>query len=507
VPVIKRISISWVAIKLTPTTVQKPTYEELQAENERLRFEIAKQQIELANLKRLIFGQKRERFVLEPNQQQLSFLALAVDHGAAPVKTEQISYTRIQQTAKRKLPARQPIPAHIPRKEIVIEPDEDVTGLKKIGEEVTEELEFEPGTLYVNRYIRPKYARPKDQGIAIGLLPSRPIEKGIAGPGLLAHMMISKYVDHLPVYRQRQQFKRYGIDLAESTLYDWIKASADVIMPLVELQRQRVLQAHYLMVDETPIHVLDREKPGTTHQGYYWVYYTPLGREAFFDYQKSRSRDGPNTQLKDFSGYLQSDGYSGYNEVAARASVISVGCMTHARRYFVEAAESDEERANWMLFRLQALYAIERYARTNQLSFEKRHKLRQNDAAPVMAEMKEWLDVESLKVLPKSAMGKAIGYMLNQWPRLEKYLTDGQLEIDNNLVENAIRPVALGRKNYLFAGSHKGAKRAAAIYTLVSNAKLQDIEPFTYMRDVLNRISDHPFRKLDELLPCNWKAP
>ena len=208
--------------------------------------------------------------------------------------------------------------------------------MKKIGEEITEELEFKPGTLFVNRYIRLKYARPKDEGIAIGMLPSRPIEKGIAGP---------------------------------------------------------------------------------------------------------------NTMLKDFSGYVQSDGYSGYNEVAARAEIISVGCMAHARRYFVEALDNDRERGNWMLFRLQILYAVERYARDNQLSFEKRCQLRQKKAAPVMAEIKSWLDVESLKVLPKSAMGKAMGYMLNQWLRLKKYLTDGQLEIDNNLVENAIRPVAMGRKN------------------------------------------------------------
>lgn len=491
---------------MTPATAQNLTYEELKAQVVQLSFETEKLRLENSNLKRLIFGQKRERFVPEQNQQQLTFLALAVDPDAAPVKTEQISYTRIKPSAKRKHPVRQPIPAHIPRKEILIEPDEDVTGMKKIGEEVTEELEFKPGTLYVNRYIRPKYARPKDEGIAIGMLPSRPIEKGIAGPGLLAHMMISKYVDHLPVYRQRRQFKRYGIELAESTLYDWIKGAADAIMPLVELQRRRVLQSHYLMVDETPIRVLDRDKPGTTHQGYYWVYYDPVGRAVFFDYRKSRSRDGPNTMLKDFSGYVQSDGYSGYNEVAARAEIISVGCLAHARRYFVEALDNDRERGNWMLFRLQILYAVERYARDNQLSFEKRCQLRQKKAAPVMAEIKSWLDVESLKVLPKSAMGKAMGYMLNQWLRLEKYLTDGQLEIDNNLVENAIRPVALGRKNYLFAGSHNGAGRAAAIYTLVSNAALHDIEPFNYLRDVLNRISDHPYRHLDQLLPCNWKT-
>ena len=479
-------------------TEQKPTYEELELRNQRLRFENN-------NLKRLIFGQTRERFIPEQNENQASFLTAASDTSKKP-QTEHISYTRQKRTKKKRSPVRQAIPAHIPRKEIIIEPDEDVAGMKKIGQEVTEELEYTPGKFYVNRYIRPKYARPKDSGIAIGILPARPIEKGIAGPGLLAHITISKFVDHLPLYRQIQQFKRLGMDLADSTINGWVKATDELVEPLVNLQKDAVLQANYLMVDETPIKVLDPDKKGTTHRGYYWVYYDPLEKQIFFDYQKSRSREGPNIILKHFSGHLQTDGYSGYNDVGAREDIIHLGCMAHARRYFYEARDSDPDRVPWMLKYLQALYEIEEYARENQLSSQNRYRKRQKEAKPIMAEIKEWLDQQALTVLHQSAMGKAVSYMRNQWSHLEIYLTDGRLEIDNNLVENAIRPVALGRKNYLFAGSHKGAKRAAALYTLMANAKLQDINPFVYLRDILSRISEHPYKNLDQLLPKNWET-
>jgi len=478
-------------------TLIKPTYEELQAK-------VMYLEKELSNLKRLIFGQKRERFVPEENAKQLTFLNQPVS--SEPLsKTEQISYTRNRRKQKTKPPSRQILPAHFTRKEIIIEPEGDTTGMKKIGEEITEELEFEPGKLYVNRYIRPKYALPGDEGVVIGLLPTRPIEKGIAGPGLLAHLTISKFVDHLPLYRQQQIFKRLGIELAESTLCGWIKATYELIQPLAELMRERVLQSGYLMVDETPIKVQDPEIKGKNHQGYYWVYYDPFSRRVFFDYQKGRGREGPNRVLEDFKGYLQTDGYAGYNELGKRNGITPVGCMAHARRYFVEARESDQERADGMLHNIQILYKIESYAHANLFTHERRYRERQQHSAVVMDVIKNWLDVESMQVLPKSAIGKAIGYMLKQWPRLEVYLTDGKLEIDNNLVENAIRPIALGRKNYLFAGSHNGAEWAAALYTLVSNAKLQDVEPFFYLRDILNRISDHPHKKLDQLLPKNWK--
>jgi len=475
----------------------KPSYEYLLAENTRLKAEID-------NLKRLIFGQKRERFIPLTDASQMEFSGFKQKE-AAETNTEQITYERRKRQRKKTPHSRQPLPTHLTRKDIMIEPEEDTSGMKKIGEEITEELEYEPGRMWVNRYIRPKYARPKDEGVLIGLLPSRPIEKGIAGPGLLAHVLISKYVDHLPLYRQIQQFSRQDVELPESTICGWVKATSKLLSPLYERQKAHILKRDYLMADETTIRVLDPMKQGTTHQGYYWVYYDPVGKAAFFDYRTGRSRAGPNKILRDFKGFLQTDGYNGYDEITRQSSVTAVGCMSHARRYFVESRQTDHERSEWMLSHIQKLYHVERQARENDLSFDRRYRLRQKEAVPILKSIKEWLDKESIKVLPRSVMGKAIGYMLNQWSKLEKYVTDGRLEIDNNLVENAIRPVALGRKNYLFAGSHGGARQAALIYTLVANAKLNELEPFTYLRDVIATISDYPYKQIDDLLPANWK--
>lgn len=479
------------------SAIIKPSYDQLEAEVIQLRFENS-------NLKKVLFGQKRERFVPEVDNNQLSFLNMPVED--IPERTEKISYTRKIKSEKSKPARRNTLPASLPRHDIVIEPEEDVTGMKKIGEEITEELEFEPGKVYVNRYIRPKYAKPDDAGIITGILPMRPIEKGIPGSGLLAHVAMSKYVDHLPLFRQIAQFKRLGIELSQSTLCGWVTATYDLILPLSDLIRKETLKTDYLMADETPIRVLDPGKKGKTHRGYYWVYYDPLGPGVFFDYRKGRGRDGPNEVLKDFKGFLQTDAYTGYDDVSARDTIISLGCMAHARRYFVEAREIDPERADWMLHNIGLLYKIERYARDEAFSHEQRYNERQEHAAIVMQVIKNWLDVEADRVLPKNPIGKAIGYMRNQWQRLEVYLTDGRLEIDNNLVENAIRPIALGRKNYLFAGSHDGAIRAAAIYTLMSNAKLHGIEPFYYLRDVIKLMPSHPVKKLEQLLPKNWKS-
>jgi transposase len=476
-------------------TLEKPSYEDLLLENIHLK-------AENANLKKLIFGQKRERFF--PDEKQL-ILSGFDQKNKAIVKTEEITYTRSKVIQNPTPHSRQALPSHLPRKEIVIKPEEDTTGLKKIGEEITEELEYKPGSLYVNRYIRLKYARPDDKGIAIGILPSRPIDKGIAGPGLLSHILISKYVDHIPIYRQRKQFLRQGVDLAETTMYGWVKSSCELLFPLYEVQKKRILSSDYLMADETPIKVLDPMKNGVTHQGYYWVYYDPVKKEALFDYRMSRGRAGPNEILENFRGHLQTDGYTGYEEISGKQGVVSAGCMAHGRRYFTESRESDPARSDWMLTKIQKLYKHERQAKEAGLSHEERQRLRQEKSVPILEAMKTWLDQESLKVLPKSVMGKAIGYMLNQWPRLIVYVTDGRLEIDNNLVENAIRPVALGRKNYLFAGSHDGARQAALIYTMVSNARLKNLDPFAYIRDVISRISDHPHKRIEELLASQWK--
>ncbi|MBA7540612.1 IS66 family transposase ISPto8 [subsurface metagenome] len=460
---------------------------------------------ELADLKRLIFGQKRERFIPGQNDNQFS-IGLGLEPSARMEETtEQITYQRKKKTTKYTPHSRQELPAHLPRREIIIEPEESTEGLSKIGEEITEELDYEPGTLFVNRYIRPKYAKGKSEGVIIGDLPSRPIDKGIAGPGLLSHIFIGKFVDHLPLYRQRQQFKRQGVDLSASTLDNWITSGYDLLFPLYELQRERIIEKAYLMIDETPIQVLDKAKRGRTHRGYFWVYYDPLGKEILFDYQNSRSRAGPFQVLKDFKGYLQSDGYNIYDEIGQWESITLLGCMAHARRYFDKSLLNDKERSEWMLNQIQRLYKIEALARDNHYPYEERYNLRQREANPILNEIKAWLDTKALQVLPKSAIGKAIGYMLGRWKYLKRYVEDGRFEIDNNLIENAIRPVALGRKNYLFAGSHNGAKRSALIYTLVANAKLQGLEPFAYMRDVLSQIADYPYKKLADLLPENWE--
>ena len=400
-----------------------------------------------------------------------------------------------------------PLPEHLPRNIIHIEPDEDTTGMKYIGEEFTEELEITPPSLYVNRYVRPKYARSDNAGVVIGMLPVRPIEKGMAGPSLLAHLAVSKYVDHLPLYRQRKQFLRYGVQLPASTLGDWVCATCELLTPIYELHRHLIQNAGYLMADETPIRVQDKNKKGKCHRGYYWVYYDPLKPAVLFEYQETRARAGPEGMLADFSGYLQTDGYQGYDGLGERDSIIHAGCFAHARRYFTDAFENDASRAEWMLLRIQKLYKVEREAREAALTHEQRYTLRQERAAPVLDEIKIWLDEQRDRILPKNNIGKAVAYMLKYWQRLIVYTTNGILEIDNNLVENAIRPVALGRKNYLFAGSHDGARRAAIIYSLVATAQLYGHEPFDYLKDVIARLPEHPHKRLFELLPNNWTPP
>ena len=438
-------------------------------------------------------------------------ISLNDDTPAAPSATPTtttITYTRRQKkSSTSNHPVRKPWPAHLRREEIRLEPKEDVTALTKIGEEETEELEYVPAELYVKHYIRPKYAKPNGEGLVLADVPTRAIEKGSAGPGLIAHMILSKYVDHMPLYRQLQQFRRDKVEIAESTASGWMKASSETMVPLCDLHRAIIQQSSYLMVDETPIPVLDQTKPGKTHLGYYWGYDDPIAKRVYFDSRPSRSRAGPNEMLKSFQGYLQCDGYTGYEDILARAEVVGVGCFAHARRHFEQAQDSDRERAEWMLVKLQALYRFEREAREAQMSFDARHAHRQEHALPILQEIKTWLHHNSTQVLPKSAMGKAIGYMLGQWSKLEAYTRDGRLEIDNNLVENAIRPVALGRKNYLFAGSHEGAKRAAIIYSLLATAKRHNVDLFAYLKDVLTRIHNHPHHKLAELLPQNWVMP
>jgi transposase len=455
---------------------------------------------ELAQLKRMIFGSKSERHIgNDPGQLSLG---LDVEAGTPPEKgTEQITYTRNKTDNKKGSAIRLALPSHLHREEHIIEPEEDITGARKIGEVVTEVLEYTPGKFYVERYVRPKYVLSKEERIVIGELPSLPIPRGNAGAGLLAHLLISKFVDHLPFYRQVQQFKRQDIDIAESTISGWFTASCRLLEPLYERLVTRVRASSYLMADETPIPVQTRDKPGSTHKGYHWVYYAPVDKLVCFDYRKGRGRDGPEDFLKSFSGMLQTDGYVAYDIYEKRDGITLFGCMAHARRKFEKAKDNDLERAEYVLERMQKLYMTEREAREKSLSFDQRKELRAEQSLPVLLELEKWMKEQLPDVLPKSSIGQAIAYTLGLWNRLTRYIDNGQVEIDNNLIENSIRPVAIGRKNYLFAGSHEAAQQAAMIYSFLGTCKINNIEPYGWLKNTLQRIPDQSIQKLDELLP------
>jgi transposase len=477
-------------------TIPREEYEKLRHDNLYLHQELEK-------LKRMIFGAKSERFIPGDNAQ------LSMDLGqmaSVPVESakEEITYTR-HKADKEKGHARMELPASLPREVIVIEPQQDVTGARKIGETITEVLEYKPGMLYVTQYVRPKYVLPNEAGIVIGQLPSLPIPRGNAGAGLLAHLIVSKFVDHLPFYRQVQMFKRQGVTLAESTINDWFRASCDLLEPLYECLKKTLLQGNYLMADETPIDVLTENKPGATHKGYHWVYYSPVEQLVLFDYRKGRGREGPEELLKGYRGALQADGYSGYEAFEKQTGIILLACMAHARRKFDEALKNDKGRAEHVLALIQKLYQVERQAKDDQLDYDQRKALRLEKSAPVLDELFAWMKENVTQTLPKSAIGIAIAYTLHLWPRLIRYMDDGRYEIDNNLIENSIRPVALGRKNYLFAGSHEGAQRAAMMYSFLGTCKINNIEPFQWLSTVLKRIPDHSIQRLEELLPQNLK--
>jgi transposase len=455
------------------------------------------------NLKKLIFGSKSERFVPEVAPEQTS-----LDFGKEPeVKKEEpaketITYEREKNTNKQK-PSRQPIPAHLERVTREIKPEEDVTGLVKIGEEITEELEYVPGKLFVNKFVRPKYVKPEGEKakVLIGQLPERPLPKCIAGPQLLAALIVAKFIDHIPAYRQSQMFKRMGVDLPDSTLVDWINRTGKLLKPLYDAHKRITLSASYLQADETPIGVLESNNPGSLHRGYHWVYHDPVKRLVMFDYRPGRGREGPKEILKNFKGHLQTDGYGVYEEFGNRAGITLLHCWAHARRKFAEAEESDRARAHYVLQEIQKLYALEREIKEQNLTEGQIAAIRTEKALPVIEALKKWMIAALPGVLPKSPVGKAIQYTLSRIEALKIYTTHGKLKIDNNLIENAIRPVALGRKNYLFAGSHEAAQNAAMFYSLFATCKAKGINPYEWLADTLKKIAAHPINRIEELLP------
>lgn len=470
---------------------------------------------ELASLKKLIFGSRQERFIPEPAQGQAVQGSLELHADVveackitpATKVTHQASRSEVI-TQRKEHPGRMKLPDHLRREVIVLEPGKDVTGLRRLGYEITEVLEYKPGELFVKQFLRPIYIQPMDLTQTVFItasLPSRILEKCMAGESLLAQMVVDKYLDHLPINRQLQRFERLGITINQSTSNDWMRNVLTSLTGLYELHKKQVIGSSYLHADETTIKVQDENKKGKTHLGFYWAYQNSEEKLVLFDYRPGRGREGPTEILKDFKGYLQSDGYGVYDDFDKRPAITLIHCMAHARRKFTESLDSDGPRARYVLEKMQLLYAVERRIRQEAMAAGEIVTIRQRESVPILQDLKKWMLGQMGNVLPRSPIGQAIAYSLQRWDKLSLYTTEARLQIDNNPVERAIRPIAIGRKNYLFAGSHDAAQRAAMIYSLFSTCTLHNINPYNWLKDVLERMHTYTTTNLHELLPQNWK--
>lgn len=475
-----------------------------QRENEQLRHR-------LDQLLRRMYGRTTERS--DPGQGELD-LGRAADRGDdAHADDDPGEMGPDVPVAPRRRRGRRTLPKDLPRQRIVLAPEPSALvcaccrGTKeKIGADVTEELDFAPAVLFVREYERPKYAcRACESGLVQAALPARPIEKGRPGPGLLAHVVSAKYSEHLPLYRQETIFPRSGVAISRRTLCGWVAAAADLVEPIVAHMRQIVLGSKVIHSDDTPITVQDRQHPGGSRKGYIWVYGGDQG-DLVYDFTPSRSRDGPVAFLGDYRGYFQADAYAGYDAVFETGCVIEVGCWAHGRRYVFEAVKTALETATDLLGLIRRLYRVERQANEGGLVGAARRELRQTHSRPILDQIYAKLRAEGGRHLPKSPMGEAITYLQRQGKALRRYVEDGDLAIDNNASERALRMVAIGRKNWMFAGSDAGGRRAAILYSLVATCKKIGIDPFAYLRDVIARVSTHPMRRIDELTPRGWKS-
>ncbi len=458
-------------------------------------------------LRRMIFGSKRERFVpmIDPQQLSLEFEPKAAEiEAAVKAEREVIRVAYLRKKPKKEHHGRMVLPSHLPVVETVIEPSDDTTNMVCIGKEITEELDYTPAKLHINRIIRPKYITKEDENGAqkqvIAEL-DRAIPKCIASPALLSMIFTDKYIYHLPLYRIHKRIVQMGVPLPSSTLESWVKLGAEILHPLYAVHRLHVFSEIYQMVDESPIKVQDRDKPGACHQGYMWVRYGPLSKSVLFEYYKSRSSNGPIDDLLTFKGYVQTDGYAGYTYLASLQNITHLSCWAHARRYFERALQNDNQRASYVMKLIQLLYAIEALARESGISHQERHTLRLDKSLPIINEIGQYIQQEKNKVTPKSPIGRAFDYCANRWVSLQNYLTNGMLEIDSNLIENSIRPLALGRKNYLFAGSHDAAKNIAMFYSFFATCIKNNIDPEKWLTYVINNINNTKVHQLNNLLP------
>jgi transposase len=463
-------------------------------------------QHELGWYKRHLFGRRSEK--LDPNQQMLFDLL-----GAALEERQGASQAPAKNTCPKpsRRNGRVPLPPHLPRERIEYHPSEQdlqcpVCGQRKeaMGEEVTEQLDYVPASFIVRQHVRVKYTcKTCQEGVVIADLPARPIEKGRPGEGLLAQVLTSKYCDHTPLHRQAMIYRRHGVEIHRSTLCDWVREGTTLLTPLVQEMHRQLLRSPKIHTDDIPVPARNGSRKDI-HKGYLWAY-IDIVNNVVFDYTAGHSREGPLRFLGDYGGYVQADAYKGYDALFTKGHATEVACWAHARRKFFDAQDTDPVRAAEMLVLIGDLYEIEARAKEEHLERDQIKALRQKESKPILEVIEKRLILWGPQVLPKSPLGQAIAYAQGQWQALNRYLDDGILDIDNNLAERTLRMVAVGRKNWLFVGHDNGGHRAAIIYSLVASCKLCGIDPFAYLRDVLERISTHPASRIAELLPRNWQ--
>jgi transposase len=493
-----------------PRALRQLVIELLEALQEKDR-QIGQLSSQLQALKRRLFGPRSEKF--DEHQLVLDLGAwLAANppsEQAQPVEPEKA--VSQEEASSRNGHGRRKLSRELPRQRTEYHPCEADLSCREceqklcpFGEEVSEQLEYVPASLFVREHARIKYACPSCQGnVVIGSIPVKPIAKGVAGPGLLAHVVTSKYADHLPLNRLEGIFERQGVELSRSTLCDWIAASATLVEPVVEAMKAEILASRKIHTDDTTVPVLEKDR-GKTKTGRLWVYVGDLQHEHIvFDYTPDRCREGPRRWLAGYEGYLQADAYAGYDAIYGTESIREVACWAHARRKFFDAIGHDSLRARFALAHIRELYDVEKRAR--ELDPDARRQLRQQKARPILKTLHEWLQDQVAGTLPKSPIREAIGYALGQWAALIRYLDDGILEIDNNRAERALRRVAIGRKNWMFAGSDAGGHRAATLYSLIASCAILKLDPYAYLRDVLERLASQTVIDPATLTPKAWQ--
>ena len=482
--------------------------EQLTAQNQRYKAQVLslQEQLNLALARRYAASSEK----ISPDQYRL-FDEAETDN-EAPLEDDDV----IIEKHSRKKGGRRKLPEPLPRVEVVHElnADEcicphDGAVLNEIGEVTSEQLDIIPARIQVIRHIRKQYACKCGQCIKTAALPKQPIPKSMASPGLLAHITVSKYQDALPLYRQETILRRIGVDIPRATLANWMIHTGILIQPLINLMRDQMLDYDIIQMDETPVQVLKEPDKRAQSKSYIWLQRggPPNNPVVLYDYDPGRGAGVPKRLLEGFKGYLQTDGYDGYNAVVAANDLVHVGCMAHARRRFSDAVKAQGRnkkrgKAHRGLTLINKLYRIERQAR--KLTAQERYTRRQKRSKPILDEIRKWLNDALPQIAPSSATGNALGYLHNEWDHLTRYLDDGRLEIDNNGAENAIRPFVLGRKNWLFSTSVKGVKSSANLYSLIETAKANGLEPYAYLRRVFTELPKaDTVEAIEALLPGN----